>query len=205
MKSLFEEIAHPILFVTGNSTAGKSTLARDAAKKLKVAVESGDHMRVSLYRDRVYGPTARFYESQADESEYYATTSERERWENLRRQSERLWPALSMKVLAAYRIARKPIVVEGVNFMPDLVARDFPDHPIIAIVCDDEESVRARLAEKPRWGRTPDLQMLEAREIAKEQAPRYRTLTLAAGGQVFASSNEALELCGELLRRKVAA
>lgn len=189
------EIKHPLLFVTGNSTAGKSTLAKLLAEKLGVSRASGDGMRVGLYRDSRYGPIARFYADQKCEAAYYAGTDPDERWENLREQSLALWPPLFFKLLCGYRIRPGPLVFEGVNLMPDLVAQDFPGTPIVAVVCEDEALVLRRLAEAPRWGNTPELQALEAREIAVEQAPRYRELTLAHGGQVFSSAEAALPYC----------
>lgn len=192
-------IVHPAIILTGTSTAGKSTLAKKLAQETGARRVSADGMRVRLYRDNDYGPAARFYADQPCQKKYFESTNPEVRWEHLRRQSRKLWMAMYMQFVCGYRISPGPVVFEGVNLLPNIVSEDLRGIPIVAVVCDDEETILARLAEKPRWGTTPNLQALEARQIAREQAPRYRELTLAAGGHVFSSVEEAMPHCLKIL------
>jgi 2-phosphoglycerate kinase len=179
------------LFVTGNPTAGKSHLAKMLVERIGARRGDGDAARFALKDDPRYADAVCFYLNQ-DEAAYYAKTTPEERWSNLVRQSETIWPALREWVeRESAEAGDSPVVFEGVNLLPDLVARDFPGEVGCAILSPSQETVAARLAEKPRWGDL-GMQAHEAAEFFLEQVPRYRALAETAGWPVFTSADEAL-------------
>jgi len=186
------------LFITGIPTAGKSTLAKMLAEKTGARVGDGDAARYALKDDPRYAAAVNFYLDQ-DEARYYATTTPEQRWANLVRQSETVWPGLREWIEREGGAAGDaPVVFEGVNLLPDLVARDFPGTPTCVIVSGSREEVAARLAAKPRWGEL-EMQAHEAAEFFLEQVPRYHAEAGRHGFPVFESADAALGWCLERL------
>ncbi len=182
------------LFITGNPTAGKSTLAKRLAEVAGATVFHCDRVRDEIGKDDRYRPLVNFYLDQ-DEQTYIDSTTPDERWAHLVAQSEGMWPPTKEWIDAKSRDAAAPLVFESVNLLPHLIARDFPGEPICAVVSGSLDDVLARLAADPRWGSTPELQALEAEHFFNVEAPRYRALAEAHGWPVFTSADEALPWC----------
>lgn len=186
------------LFITGNPTAGKSTLRKMIVERTGARAFSVDRVRAEIADDPRYRPFVNFYLDQ-DERTYIDSTTPDERWVHLIAQSDGLWPPTKERIDGETRADAAPIVFEGVSLMPHLVARDFPGEPICVVVSSSLDDVLVRLAEQPRWGDTPELQALEAEHFFNVEAPRYRALAEAHGWPVFTSADEALPWCLEKL------
>lgn len=156
------------VFITGISTAGKTTLAKKLAEQFEMDHVEIDHLRDDLRQDPVYGRFANFYSNQ-DEAEYYKRTNPNERWEDLITQSKGLWPAIEGKIKDILETG-KPTIFQGVNLLPELM-RSIPIKGIV-LIGPSEEEIFARLQASPRWGDTEALQRLEAAETF-DQASRY--------------------------------
>jgi hypothetical protein len=185
------------LFITGIPTAGKSYLAQCLASEVRGIAVCLDDFRSSLVSDERYKKWVNFYSDQ-DEATYYAGRGPEERWRDLVAQSEALWPALLEKI-SSYHQETRPVIFESVNILPCLAYRDL-GFPGVVLIGSSYETIFERNQKAPRWGRTKELQELEAREFFYDERPRYKVEAEKYGYPVFATPEDALPAARELLQ-----
>jgi 2-phosphoglycerate kinase len=176
------------IFITGIPTAGKSYLAAKLARKVGGVCISVDGFREDLAQDKNYKKWVNFYSDQ-DEYTYYTTTSYDEQWANLVRQSEGFWPGI-LKKIRQYGLKNNPIIFEGVNILPHLAHKDLTI-PGIAIIGRSFEETLDRNKKDPRWGKTEELQRLEAKAFFYGERPHYKEESEKHGYLVFETPDEA--------------
>lgn len=176
------------LFITGIPTVGKSYLAKKLSEEVGGVCVSVDDMREELSKDEKYKKWVNYYFDQ-DEHTYYTTTTYEERWNNLVRQSEGLWPGILAR-LAQYIDEDKPVIFEGVNILPHLAYRDLKIPGIVIIGRSFEETFE-RNKKEPRWGATEELQKREADAFFNGERPYYRDEGKKFGYPVFETPDEA--------------
>ena len=170
------------LFITGIPTAGKSYLAKKLARELNGEWLSTDNLRAELIKNPAYKPWILFYWNQ-DEYVYYTTTNYDEQWNNLVKQSESLWPGI-LEIIKERDKNDKPIIFEGVNILPHLANNDLGCEGIVLIGKSFEE-VFERIKKEPRWGKTEELQRLEAKAFFEGERIRYKEEAEKYGYKVF--------------------
>lgn len=176
------------LFITGIPTAGKSYLGKKLATEVGGACVSIDDLREDLSKEEAYAKWVNFYLNQ-DEYTYFTTTTYEEQWANLVKQSEELWSGILAKIVQ-YATENKSVIFEGVNILPHLAHKDLP-MPGIAIIGRSLEEVLERNRKEPRWGKTEDLQRLEADAFFNGERPRYKAESEKYGYKVFETPDEA--------------
>lgn len=184
------------IFITGIPTAGKSFLGKKLAEKVGGVCVSVDDLREDLVKDERYKKWVNFYLDQ-DEYTYYTTTDYDEQWANLAKQSEELWSGILAKI-ARYSKEDEPVIFEGVNILPSLAYRDL-SMPGLAIIGRSFGEVLERNKKKPRWGKTEDLQKMEADAFFNGERPRYKAESEKYGYEVFETSDEAWDTALNLL------
>lgn len=184
------------IFITGIPTAGKTYLAEKLAQYTSGISVSIDNIRAELAHSELYKPWVNLYSDQ-DEATYYSTLDSNAQWKSLMDQSEHLWPGILGKI-HEYNSDDRPIIFEGVNLLPHLVAQDL-QFPGIALIGRSFEEVFERNKKDPRWGKTEDLQRLEAEEFFNVQRPRYKAEAEEHGLSVFETPDEAWETALQLL------
>ncbi|MBN2197829.1 hypothetical protein JW698_01365 [Candidatus Wolfebacteria bacterium] len=184
------------LFITGIPTAGKSYLAEMIVKKIGGIHVDIDDIREEITNDLNYKKWVNFYLYQ-NEKIYFTTTTHDEQWRNLVRQSESIWPAI-LKKIKSYKNEIKTIIFEGVNILPHLAKKDLP-FPGIVLIGKSFEEVFERDKKEPRWGKTEELQKLEAEAFFYGERPQYRGEAERYGYLVFENINEAFESALEIL------
>lgn len=176
------------LFITGIPTAGKSHLAKKIADTVGGVVVSIDDHREKFRSNPDYAPWIDFYVNQ-DERAYYAITDYKKGWEDLVRQSEGLWPAI-LEVIHRFDDETKPVIFEGVNILPHLAKKDL-NFPGIVLLGESFEKTFERNKKDPRWGKTEELQLLEAKDFFYGERPRYRQEAEEYGYRTFTTPDEA--------------
>jgi predicted ATPase len=194
------------IFITGIPTAGKTHLAEKLARATGAFCLETDDLRQKFSRSPLYRPWTDLYR-EMDEKSYYSGTDYETQWQNLVRQSEALWPPTRDHILAycegriplrsrlaaaarGYRPSRRLLIAEGVNILPHLAHRDLP-FPGFVIVGSSYEDVLRRLAARPRWGRTEELQRMEADAFWYGERPRYMQEAEKYRYRVFRTAEEA--------------
>mgnify|MGYP000853897508 CR=1 FL=1 len=184
------------LFITGIPTSGKSYLAKKIAQQVDGVAVLLDDLKKSLAEDPTYKKWTNFY-LDLDEGTYLSNTSPEEKWMNLVKQSEGLWPAFLAQI-ESYRNETKPVIFECVNLLPHLMAPlGFPG---VVLVGSTYESVLERNIKDPRWGATPELQELEAKIFFFVERPRYIGEAKKYGYPVFETADEAFEQASKVLK-----
>ncbi len=178
------------LFITGIPTAGKSYLAEMIVKKIGGIHVDIDDIREEIASDLKYKKWVNFYYDQ-DEKTYYMTTTYDEQWQNLIRQSEGIWPTILGKI-EGYTDETRPVIFEGVNILPHLAKRDLSFSGIV-IIGKSFEEVFERNKKEPRWGKTEELQKLEAEAFFYGERPRYKAEAEKYGYLVFETVDEAVK------------
>ncbi len=177
-------------------TAGKSYLAKKLAEAVGGICVSIDDFREDLTEDERYRKWVNFYLDQ-DEYTYYTTTSHDKRWEDLTKQSEEFWPGV-LKKIHQYDDESKPVIFEGVNIMPHLAHRDLKMEGITIIGKSFKETLE-RNKKEPRWGKTEELQKLEADAFFNGERPRYKEESEKYGYAVFETADKAWDTALALL------
>lgn len=202
-----------VILITGIPTAGKSYLSHKLVRETGAYYLEADVLRDKLADDPRYHPWTNFYWDR-DEREYYSQNGYETQWQNLVSQSEALWPAFRERILAYQcgwvplktwigahlRCRRRPqplLLAEGVNLLPHLTRRDF-DFPGIVIVGRSRQDILDRLALSPRWGKTRELQELEADAFWYGERPRYIAEAEKHGYPVFETADEAYPYASRL-------
>src|SRR3989344_967616 len=159
------------LFITGIPTAGKSYLAEKLASEINGEWFSADDVREELAKDPRYKKWVNFYLDQ-DEKTYYTTTNYDQQWQNLAKQSEKIWQGI-LKEISKFENRGKSVIFEGVNILPHLAKRDLK-FPGIVLIGKSFEEVFERNKKDPRWGKTEELQKLEAEAFFYGERPHYK-------------------------------
>lgn len=175
------------VFISGIPSSGKSFLARKVAQKIGVFHLDTDTLRDAMAKDPKLAPWVNFYWNQ-DERKYLTETPCDVLWQNLIRQSEAFWPTILENIGEAKK-SHKVAIFESVNLLPHLAAKDL-DFPGIVLLGESFEQVFERNKKSPRWGKTEELQRLEAevffnceRENYKREAERYGFKTFTDAGE----------------------
>lgn len=150
------------IFIGRIQASGKSYLAK------KVAEQTGAfHFDLdTLRKEMSQGPKLKYWVDfffNQNEEKYLKETSCEEHWQNLVEQSESFWPTIVNKVNEIMSI-RKSAIFEGVNILPHLAKKDF-NFPGIFLLGKSSEEIFQRNQQNPRWGKTEQLQRLEAKII----------------------------------------
>jgi hypothetical protein len=184
------------LFITGIPTAGKSWAGNLIATELKAVHIEIDDMRVELQKDPAYRKWANFYFN-LNEKKYFESTSHKEQWDDIVRQSEGLWPAV-LKEIKSYEDDPHDIVFEGSHLLPHLMHRDLPDFQGIVLLGPSFEKVLERDRQSPRWGHSEELIHMEAESYFYGQRPRYKEQGEKYGYEICDTAVEAFEKTKEL-------
>lgn len=184
------------LFITGIPTAGKSWAGNLLETELGAVHVEIDDIRAVLQDDPKYQKWVNFYFNQ-NEKEYLTQTTPEDQWENLIKQSEGLWPALREKI-QSYDKDERDVVFEGVNLLPHLMKRDFPDFDGIVMLGPSFEKTFERNKQSPRWGHTEELQRLEVEAFYYGERPRYKAEGEKFGYRVCDTATEAYLIVQDL-------
>ncbi|MES2471188.1 MAG: hypothetical protein V4526_03075 [Patescibacteria group bacterium] len=185
------------LFITGIPTSGKSYLAKKLAAEVGGDAILLDDYREVISSDERYGKWVTLFWDQ-DEKTYLTTTSPEKDWANIVAQSEGIWPAFLEKI-DSYKDETKPIIFECVNILPHLAKRDLY-FPGIALIGSSYEDTLARNKKEPRWGKTEELQVLEAKLFFEMERPYYKAEAEKYGYPVFEKADDAFEDALKLLQ-----
>ncbi len=175
-------------FITGIPAAGKSFLADKISKKLGILHVKIDDLRKELTNNPRFSDWVNFFYNQ-DEKKYYQSTSCEKQWENIKNQSEAIWPEIKKKINEVIKTG-KPAIFEAVNLLPHLIKRDF-DFPGIILLGNSIEEIFERNKKAPRWGNTEELQKIEAEAFFNCEGGWYKKEAEKFGFKVFRDSNEA--------------
>jgi hypothetical protein len=204
----------PRIFITGIPTAGKSYLAKKLLRTIGGTYLEIDNLRMELARDPRYRQWINFYVDQ-DELSYYRDNDYEAQWQNLVRQSEQIWPALLASIrryensdiplksriatLARNPLNRaSPIIFEGVNLLPHLTAKDL-SFPGFVIAGKSYEDTISRNMRQPRWGKTEELQRMEANAFWYGERPHYIAEAERYGYRIFETADEAFPVIMNML------
>lgn len=174
-------------FIGGIPASGKSYLAEKVAKAIGAIHVDIDEWREEMKNDPKLKQWVDFFWNK-DEEEYWRVTSCEKHWENLKRQSEALWPAI-MKKIAIIIKSQKPAIFEGVNILPHL-AKDL-GFPGIFLLGESFQAIFKRNKKDPRWGQTEKLQKKESEIFYKCEGPMYKKESRKYGFKTFRSPIEA--------------
>lgn len=176
------------IFIGGIPTSGKSFLAEKIAKAKNMAYVDIDAWRQEMEKNPDLEPWVNFY-WKLNEKEYFKNTSCNEQWANLKNQSEALWPEIKYRINKIIK-SRKPTIFEGVNLLPHLVKRDFK-FPGIFLLGKSLEETLERNKKDPRWGKTEELQKMEAESFFFCERIHYKQEAEKFGFKTFENINEA--------------
>ncbi len=175
-------------FITGIPTAGKSWAGNLLANEMGAVHVEIDDIRATLQDDLRYSKWINFY-FKLNEREYLKNLSPEQRWDDVVQQSEGLWPALEAKI-KSYEDEPRPVVFEGVNLMPHLMKKYFPEFDGAVLLGPSFEKTLERNTQSPRWGFTKELQRLEAECFFYDERPRYAKEADAYGYPAFDTATE---------------
>lgn len=183
------------IFITGIPTAGKSYLAKKLADEIGGEWYSDDDMHRELVKDPRFKKWVNFYWDQ-DEKTYYTSKDYEEQWQDLVKQSEGLWPGI-LERIAKFKNYTEPVIFEGVNILPHLAKKDL-NFPGIVLLGKSFEEVLERNRKNPRWGKTEELQRLEAEEFFYGEREYYKKEAEKYGYPVFESADDAYKYALDL-------
>lgn len=186
------------LFITGIPTTGKSYLAEKLANEVDGIWISIDDLREELAKDPRYKKWVNYYMDQ-DEYTYYTTTNYEQQWQNLVKQSEELWSGILEKIKELDK-NDKPLILEGVNILPHLAKKYF-DFPGVALIGKSFEETFEKNRKGPRWGKTEELQKLEAEAFFYGERVHYKSEAEKYGYPVFKSADKTYETALKLLNK----
>jgi len=181
-------------FISGIPTAGKSYLAKKVAQETNSIHVDLDKLRGQMKKYPELEPWVNFFWYK-NEKEYWDSVTPEEHWDNMKKQSEKLWPFI-LKRICEVQKAGKPAIFEGVNILPHLAHKDL-DFPGVILLGESEQAVFDRCREDPRWGETEELQKLEAEWFYIHEGKKYEEEAKKYGFKAFHNNTEAEE---ELIR-----
>lgn len=175
-------------FISGIPASGKSYLAQKVSKQTNSLYVNLDKFRIEMRNDPRLEPWASFFWNQ-DEGAYWKDVSCKKHCENLKCQSEAMWPYILDKI-SEIKNQYTPTIFECVNILPHLAHKDL-DFRGVYLLGESLQVILERLKAVPRWGKTEFLQKKEAEyfflcegEMYKEEANRY-------GYKSFSDNSEA--------------
>ncbi|MEK7465316.1 MAG: hypothetical protein AAB631_00905 [Patescibacteria group bacterium] len=173
------------VFISGIPAAGKSYLAERVARACDARHAKIDDWVEEFRSDPKLEPWVDFYWNQ-DEKKYFKNTTCEKQWENLKKQSEMLWPAILEKIREV-EDSDKDTIFEGVNILPRLARRDL-DFDGIVLLGESYELILDRNKKSPRWGETEELQILEASTFWNCERLYYETEAKKYGFKTFSDT-----------------
>ncbi|MBU1102483.1 hypothetical protein KJ853_02390 [Patescibacteria group bacterium] len=187
------------LFITGIPSAGKSYLAKKIAKATGAAHFDIDDWREEMRKDPELDKWVQFFWNK-DEQIYWNQTSCLKHWQNLKNQSEAIWPAIVARVNGIKK-SGQPAIFEGVNILPHLAAKDL-DFSGVCLIGESEEIIFERNKKAPRWGSTEAFQKKEAEIFFNCEGPIYKSESEKHGIKVFSLVGEAKKELMRLWKQK---
>ena len=175
------------VFITGIPTSGKTYLAKRLSKTTGLQYVGADSFRREMKKDPKLEKWVNHYWN-LDEEKYYTETPCAEQWINLVNQSEAFWPTILSKTKDYLKYG--PIIIEGVNLLPHLTARNF-DFKGVVLLGESEAGVLEKLNKEPRWGRTLKLKRLEAEAFFNCEGKHYKEEAEKYGYSPFKDFEEA--------------
>ena len=175
-------------FISGIPASGKSYLAAKVAKTVGALHIEIDELRKEMGKNPELKKWVMFFWNH-DEAEYWKNTNCDEQWENLKNQSEAFWPTILEKISEIQK-SGKPAIFEGVNILPHLAAKVLEFRGIV-LLGSSLEDIFERNKKEPRWGRTEELQRMEAGGFYNCERPRYKAEAEKYGYPVFSDVKEA--------------
>ncbi len=164
------------VFISGIPASGKSYLAKKIAIKIGAKHVCVDDWREEMRNNFELKKWVDFFFNQ-DEKKYWNTTSCNEQWGNLKKQSEAFWSTIKSKIEEIQKL-NSFVIFEGVNILPHL-AKDLNFGGIV-LLGESFDVILERNKKDPRWGKTEDLQICEARAFwdcervwYKKEAQKY--------------------------------
>jgi len=176
------------IFISGTPASGKSYLANKIANHLGVQHVSTDDWREEMRKNPELKKWVDFFWDQ-DEAEYWRITNCDQQWENLKNQSEALWPTILAKVKEIQKPG-KGAIFEGVNILPHLARIDL-DFEGIILLGESFKKILDRNKKDPRWGKTEELQIQEAKVFWGCERPKYKQEAEKYGYKVFSDAGQA--------------
>lgn len=185
------------VFIGGIPASGKSYLAKKISQKTGAFHLNLDTLRKEMSKDPKLEPWVNFFWN-LDEEEYYKNTSCEDQWENLVKQSEAFWPIFLQKVEEIKKFY-KSAIIEGVNILPHLAKKDI-NFPGIFLSGGSVEVIFERNKKNPRWGKTENLQRIEAENFYFCDGKMYKQEAEKYGYKTFDDSESAEEELLNLLK-----
>ena len=149
-----------IILIGGGPTAGKSTLAAALSKQLDLPWIGSDQIRaiMRLVASRQDHPHL-FQPLGADTAEKFLSAYNTQEIVDLEiRQSAAVWPTVKQFIDQDYTWT-DGMIIEGVNLLPEFVARDFGDDPRVKAVFvfdQDPERTRQVIFSRGLWAQATD-------------------------------------------------
>lgn len=166
-------------FIGGIPASGKTTLVKQFADEsgLSIYCLHIDEMWAPYREDPQLKPWIDLYWNK-DEATYWAHATYESHIKDLENQSNAFWPK-TLERIHTIQAQHEHALFEGVNILPELSRRDL-DFPGLFMVVKDQKTMFTRLKEHPRWGKTEELQRLEAKyfveydgQYIRQGAQRY--------------------------------
>ena len=183
------------VFISGIPASGKTYLAAKVSRTLGIShFDVFDKLYLELSNDPNLMKWVNFFWN-LNEEKYYETADCAEQWENIKNQSEALWP-VTLKKIKDIQASKRPAIFEGVNILPHLARRDL-DFEGIFLLGESLEIIFERNKKNPRWGKTEELQRKEAKAFYECEGAMYKKEADKYGFKTFSDTDEAEK---ELLR-----
>lgn len=176
------------VFIGGIPASGKSYLAKKVAKETGAFHLDLDTLRKEMAKNPKLEYWVNFFWNK-EEEKYLSETSFEEHWQNLVKQSEAFWPTILDKVKEVMSI-HKSAIFEGVNILPHLAKKDF-NFLGIFLLGEYFEQIFTRNKQNPRWGKTEQLQRLEAELFFNCERLKYKDEAEKSGYKTFVKIEDA--------------
>lgn len=185
-------------FIGGIPASGKSYLAKKVAEETGIIHVDLDKLRCSeMIKNSELKPWVEFFINK-DEKSYWENTSCEEDWENLKNQSEAFWPVILEKIKEV-QDSGKSAIFEAVNVLPHLAYKDL-DFKGVFLLGESLETIFERNKKDPRWGKTEELQKIEAERFFNCEGKIYKQEAEKYGFKTFNNAQEAEEEIKNLLK-----
>ena len=165
-------------------------MAKELAQKIGGIAVAFDNVRQNFSNDERYKQWVMFYFNK-NEYEYLTQTSPDDIWNNLVKQSEALFPIFAEEI-KKYQNETCPIIFECVNLLPHIAKRELY-FPGLVMLGDSFETILDHNKKDPRWGKTEELQKLEAKEFFYIQRPWYKAEAKEYNYSAFENYSDALQ------------
>lgn len=186
------------IFISGIPASGKSYLAKKVAKATGVLHFKIDDWREEFWKNENADWVDFFWNK--NEKEYWETITPQKHWNNLKNQSEAVWPIILEKIRTIQK-TKKSAIFESVNILPHLARRDF-DFPGIVLLGESIDTIFERCKKDPRWGKTEELQKIEAEWFFIHEGKIYEKEAKKYGYKTFRDSDKAEKELIKLLKNK---